>query len=63
MKVAELPVKHHPRQFGRSKYGIGRTMRVVLDLMTVRFLLSYSNPLAPTRRTNVSKHSLLCWIA
>ncbi len=40
--VAELPVKHHPRQFGRSKYGIGRTMRVVLDLMTVRFLLSYS---------------------
>jgi glycosyltransferase involved in cell wall biosynthesis len=40
--VAELPVKHHPRQFGRSKYGISRTMRVVLDLMTVRFLLSYS---------------------
>jgi glycosyltransferase involved in cell wall biosynthesis len=40
--VAELPVKHHPRQFGRSKYGISRTMRVVLDLITVRFLLSYS---------------------
>jgi glycosyltransferase involved in cell wall biosynthesis len=40
--VAELPVSHAPRQFGRSKYGIGRTLRVMLDLLTVRFLLSYS---------------------
>ncbi len=40
--VAELPVRHAPRRFGTSKYGIGRTIRVVLDLMTVRFLLSYS---------------------
>jgi glycosyltransferase involved in cell wall biosynthesis len=39
--VAELPVNHHPRQFGKTKYGIGRTLRVVLDLLTVRFLLSY----------------------
>jgi glycosyltransferase involved in cell wall biosynthesis len=40
--VAELPVNHAPRRYGSSKYGIGRTLRVVLDLLTVRFLLSYS---------------------
>ena len=40
--VAELPVNHAPRLAGKSKYGIGRTLRVVLDLLTVRFLLSYS---------------------
>ncbi len=39
--VAELPVRHAPRRFGRSKYGISRTLRVLLDLVTVRFLLSY----------------------
>lgn len=41
-KVTELPVRHHPRLHGQSKYGISRTMRVVLDLITVRFLLSYA---------------------
>lgn len=41
-KVAELPVRHHPRLYGTSKYGISRTMRVVLDLLTVKFLLSYA---------------------
>lgn len=41
-KVTEMPVKHHPRLYGTSKYGISRTVRVVLDLMTVKFLLSYS---------------------
>jgi glycosyltransferase involved in cell wall biosynthesis len=40
--VTELPVNHAPRRFGTSKYGIGRTTRVLLDLITVRFLLSYS---------------------
>lgn len=40
--VVEVPVNHHPRQFGTSKYGIGRTLRVVLDLITVKFLLRYS---------------------
>jgi glycosyltransferase involved in cell wall biosynthesis len=39
--VAEIPVNHEARRFGKSKYGIGRTLRVVLDLLTVRFLLSY----------------------
>ena len=38
----EVKVNHRPRRFGKSKYGISRTIRVVLDLMTVKFLLSYS---------------------
>jgi glycosyltransferase involved in cell wall biosynthesis len=41
-KVTELPVNHFPRLHGTSKYGISRTVRVVLDLMTVKFLLAYS---------------------
>jgi len=40
--IAETVVRHRPRQHGRSKYGIGRTLRVFLDLLTVKFLLSYS---------------------
>ncbi|HEU5013847.1 MAG TPA: glycosyltransferase family 2 protein [Roseiflexaceae bacterium] len=39
--VTEMPVNHSARQFGKSKYGIGRTTRVLLDLLTVRFLLQY----------------------
>jgi glycosyltransferase involved in cell wall biosynthesis len=42
VSVAEIPVRHHARRFGRSKYGISRTIKVILDLITVRFLLSYS---------------------
>ena len=37
-KVTELPVRHHPRQFGQSKYGLERIIKVVLDLMVVKFL-------------------------
>jgi len=40
--VAEVPVNHRARQFGRSKYGISRTIRVMLDLILVWFLGSYS---------------------
>jgi glycosyltransferase involved in cell wall biosynthesis len=40
--IRELTVRHRPRRHGRSKYGIGRTIRVILDLVTVKFLLSYS---------------------
>lgn len=40
--IGEAVVAHHPRKFGKSKYGIARTFRVVLDLMTVKFLLRYS---------------------
>ncbi len=39
---AEIKVKHHPRTKGKSKYGISRTMRVLLDLFTVKFLMSFS---------------------
>lgn len=41
-RVEEVPVGHHPRTRGKSKYGIGRTTRVILDLITVKFLLQYS---------------------
>ena len=40
--IAEVVVNHRARPHGRSKYGIGRTIRVILDLLTVKFLLSYS---------------------
>ena len=40
--IAEVVVSHHPRVAGKSKYGIGRTFRVVLDLFTVKFLLRYT---------------------
>ncbi|MCS7197037.1 MAG: glycosyltransferase family 2 protein [Aquificaceae bacterium] len=42
-KVAEVPVRHHPRAYGRSKYGIGRTTRVILDIFLVKFLNEYIN--------------------
>jgi len=41
-RVVELPVSHRPRTTGRSKYGLGRTLRVVLDLLTVKFLSGFS---------------------
>lgn len=40
-RVAEIPVDHHARQYGESKYGISRTFKVVLDLMTVKFMSTY----------------------
>lgn len=42
VRVAEVEVAHHPRLKGRSKYGISRTLKVVLDLITVKFLQSFS---------------------
>ena len=41
-RVTEIPVNHRPRTLGRSKYGLSRTVRVVLDLMTVKFLSDFS---------------------
>ena len=41
-KVAEISVNHRPRTHGVSKYGLNRTFRVLLDLLTVKFLLEYS---------------------
>jgi len=40
-KIAEIPVRHHARRFGKSKYGMGRTAKVILDLITVKFMGSY----------------------
>ncbi len=42
-KITELPVHHHARKFGKAKYGLERTIKVLLDLFTVKFLLSYSS--------------------
>jgi glycosyltransferase involved in cell wall biosynthesis len=41
-RIVEMPVTHHPRQRGRSKYGLTRTLWVILDLLTVKFLSSYA---------------------
>ena len=42
VRIAEVETEHHPRVRGKSKYGISRTMKVVLDLVTVKFLQSFS---------------------
>ncbi len=42
-KIIEVPVQHHPRRHGKANYGLERTIKVLLDLFTVKFLLSYSN--------------------
>src|SRR5690606_19165377 len=42
VRISEMKVNHRPRVAGRSKYGISRTLRVILDLMTVKFLLGYA---------------------
>ena len=42
VRIAELPVNHRPRTAGKSKYGISRTFRVLLDLLTVKFFLGFS---------------------
>jgi glycosyltransferase involved in cell wall biosynthesis len=42
-KITEMPVNHHPRKFGKTKYGLERTAKVILDLFTVKFLVSYAS--------------------
>jgi glycosyltransferase involved in cell wall biosynthesis len=42
-RITELPVNHHPRRFGKAKYGLERTVKVILDLFTVKFLSSYGS--------------------
>jgi glycosyltransferase involved in cell wall biosynthesis len=41
-RITEIPVTHHPRTSGKSKYGLGRTFKVLLDLLTVKFLSVWS---------------------
>lgn len=43
IRSTELPVNHRERRFGKSQYGLGRTYRVVLDLISIKFLLSFSH--------------------
>ena len=40
-RITEIPVRHHARRFGKSKYGLGRTIRVVMDLLTVYFMKKF----------------------
>jgi hypothetical protein len=40
-RIGEMPVTHHARQYGSSKYGISRTFRVILDLLSVMFFMRY----------------------
>jgi glycosyltransferase involved in cell wall biosynthesis len=42
-RMIEVPVQHHARKFGKTKYGLTRTIKVILDLLTVKFLVSYAN--------------------
>lgn len=40
-RIAEIPVRHHARRFGQSKYGIWRTFRVLMDLLTISFMKKF----------------------
>jgi glycosyltransferase involved in cell wall biosynthesis len=40
-RVSEIAVEHHPRTMGKSKYGLSRTLKVVFDMMTIKFMASY----------------------
>src|SRR4030095_3141256 len=40
-RVTEIPVEHHARTMGKSKYGLSRTVKVVFDLITIKFMASY----------------------
>jgi glycosyltransferase involved in cell wall biosynthesis len=42
-RIVEVPVQHYPRRHGKTKYGLNRTIKVLLDLVTVKFLISYAN--------------------
>ena len=42
-RITEIPVRHHHRKFGKANYGLERTLKVILDLFTVIFLLNYSH--------------------
>lgn len=65
-RVTEIPVNHHPRVSGRSKYGMGRIFRVVLDLLVVKFLGGYgSKPIYFFGGAGLWSFGIavLCWLA
>jgi len=41
--ITEVPVRHYPRKFGKTKYGLERTAKVILDLFTVKFLVAFAS--------------------
>jgi glycosyltransferase involved in cell wall biosynthesis len=56
-RCVEMVTQHHPRRFGKTKYGISRTIRVVLDLITVKYMLDYfASPMKLFGRLGLS-----CW--
>ena len=60
-KIVEVPVNHHPRRFGEAKYGLERTLKVLLDLFTVKFLLDYSaKPIYLSRQAFIFCHLHFC---
>ncbi|MDZ4160121.1 MAG: glycosyltransferase family 2 protein [Anaerolineaceae bacterium] len=42
-RIIEVPIRHHARRYGKAKYGLERTLKVILDLFTVKFLSSFAN--------------------
>ena len=58
-RITEIPVRHHPRRYGQSKYGLGRTLKVVLDLITVKFLSSYGRRSRATSSAAAASSSAL----
>ena len=56
-RIAEIVVTHHPRRFGKSKYGLGRVWRVMLDIIAFKFIISVfasrPNPQKPLRRSPI----------
>jgi glycosyltransferase involved in cell wall biosynthesis len=42
-RIVEVPVRHHARQFGQSKYGLSRIYKVLLDLISIRLVVAYAN--------------------
>jgi len=42
-RITEIPVRHHARKYGKTKYGLERTLKVLLDLLTVKYLNQYAN--------------------
>jgi glycosyltransferase involved in cell wall biosynthesis len=42
-RITEMPVRHHPRRFGKANYGLERTIKVILDLFTVKFLSTFAS--------------------
>lgn len=57
-RCAEIITQHHPRRFGKSKYGISRTIRVLLDLLTVKYLIQY----LPSPMRLFGMLGLVCWL-